>query len=301
MAGRIRSIKPEILDDELAASLGDTAWRLWVSSWVLADDYGNFRAAAKYLAAQTWQDTTRFFDAILALEELKDAVSASGEPMVTPYIVNGQRYGHIKGFQKHQRQDNISTKKRLPGPDESDGQWFPEVSLELATKRAKSRRVAAVRGDQGEFAALTSYLRPPTTEHRPPTAATDAPASASAGRRETHGKKDLESSGLTEPERAVHAAILADPSLQPIVQKPCELARDLVRVGPGLDVPSEVRQAGAWLRANPAQRKSNGNRFLNNWVIREQDKGGRTNGRSGPARSVQPPAAIEFKPAQVLR
>jgi hypothetical protein len=30
------------------------------------------------------------------------------QPMVLPYIVDGQRYAHIKGFGKHQRQDNKS-------------------------------------------------------------------------------------------------------------------------------------------------------------------------------------------------
>ena len=59
MAGRIRSIKPELLDDEVAAGLSDAAWRLFVSSWILADDHGCFRAGARYLAPQGWPDTRR--------------------------------------------------------------------------------------------------------------------------------------------------------------------------------------------------------------------------------------------------
>ena len=54
MAGRIRSIKPELLEDEKAAALSDAAWRLFVSSWLLADDYGCFRAGPRYLAALVW-------------------------------------------------------------------------------------------------------------------------------------------------------------------------------------------------------------------------------------------------------
>ena len=62
MAGRIRTIKPELLEDEVASSLSDSAWRLFVSSWLLADDHGNFRAGRRYLAASVWQDTTKDAD-----------------------------------------------------------------------------------------------------------------------------------------------------------------------------------------------------------------------------------------------
>ena len=44
MSGRIRTIKPELLDDAVTAGLSDMAFRLFVSSIVLADDYGRLRA-----------------------------------------------------------------------------------------------------------------------------------------------------------------------------------------------------------------------------------------------------------------
>src|SRR6185312_11839658 len=98
MSGRIRSIKPEILDDEVAAGLSDAAWRLWVSLWVLADDHGNVRAGEKYLAAQVWQDTSR--DVATPLLELVE------KGRLHPYSVGGQRYVEIHAWDKHQRVDN---------------------------------------------------------------------------------------------------------------------------------------------------------------------------------------------------
>lgn len=305
MAGRIRSIKPEILDDEIAAGLSDTAWRIWVSSWVLADDFANFRAGAKYLAAQVWQDTNRVPDAILGLEELRRAISPTSKlPLVFCYVVNGQRYAHIKGFPKHQRQDNASRRPRVPAPSESDSEWFPELTIELAARMIESRRDSFSRGESHPFAAYTSDLRPPITYHLPPSVPPDAFASAATEPRDPPAK-DFEPAELTDQERAVLTAIVDDESLRPIVRAPGRLARDLLRVAPGIDVPTTLRKAGAWLRANPTKRKSNGAKFLLNWLTREQDsRGGRgvppSGPRPGPARAVQPAAAVEFKPGRVI-
>lgn len=127
MSGRIRSIKPEVLEDELAAGLSDAAWRLWVSSWVLADDHGNFRAGDRYLAANVWQDTGR--DVAEARQELID------RGFISPYAVDGQRYAHINGWSKHQRVDNAG-KPRVPPPEHDDGTWDQPLSPVLAQNRA---------------------------------------------------------------------------------------------------------------------------------------------------------------------
>lgn len=133
MAGRIRSIKPEVLDDELAAGLSDAAWRLWVSSWVLADDYGNVRAGSKYLAANVWQDTSRDVEA--AVQELID------KGRWERYAVKGQRYVHIHAWDKHQRVDNAG-KARVPTQVEDDGTWDQGVTPILAENLRSSPKVA---------------------------------------------------------------------------------------------------------------------------------------------------------------
>ena len=114
MAGRIRTIKPEILEDEVVASLSDEAWRMWVASWALADDHGNVRASVKYLAALIWQDTNR--DVSGALAELIRT------KRFEPYAVNGSRFIHIRNWDKHQRVDNAG-KPRVPTPTQDDGTW----------------------------------------------------------------------------------------------------------------------------------------------------------------------------------
>jgi hypothetical protein len=55
---------------------------------------------------------------------------------------------------------------------------------------------------------------------------------------------------------------------------------------PAIDVRQEIQKAETWVRANPKNRKSNWERFLVNWLIREQD-------RAGPKRQVNKHAGID--------
>jgi len=130
MAGRIRSIKPELLEDDKTSALSDSAWRLFVSLWLLADDYGNARAGHRYLAAMVWQDTTK--DAGEPLREL------CGAQLVDPYEANGQAYVSIKGWGRHQRIDNAG-KPRVPGPIKEN----QTLGLGFSEKVRKPRQVAA--------------------------------------------------------------------------------------------------------------------------------------------------------------
>jgi hypothetical protein len=49
MSGRIRTIKPELLEDDKTARLSHEEWRTFVSLLLIADDHGNCRANPKYL------------------------------------------------------------------------------------------------------------------------------------------------------------------------------------------------------------------------------------------------------------
>jgi len=44
---------------------------------------------------------------------------------------------------------------------------------------------------------------------------------------------------------------------------------------PAVPIPPAIEQAAAWLKANPANRKKNNERFLVNWFSRAQDRAGR--------------------------
>lgn len=114
MSRRIRSIKPSVLDDDVAVNLTDSAWRLWVSTWALADDYGNLRMSARFIASNVWQDSARdvqpFIDELIACGRLE------------PYAVLGTRFAHIRNWEKHQRIDNAG-KEEVPLPSKNDGSW----------------------------------------------------------------------------------------------------------------------------------------------------------------------------------
>ncbi|KKL06868.1 hypothetical protein LCGC14_2591720, partial [marine sediment metagenome] len=113
MAGRIRTIKPELLEDAKAGTLSDTGWRLFVSSFLLADDYGVLRAEPALLAgAVFWsRPAANIREAIVELIH-------SG--LWTTYTVNDQKYAQINGWNKHQRVDRPNEKRRLPNIREAD-------------------------------------------------------------------------------------------------------------------------------------------------------------------------------------
>lgn len=118
MAGRIRSIKPELLEDAKSAKLSDGAWRLFVSGILLADDFGVLRAESRQLqGAVFWgsPDAAGATDRVdLLVAELENAA------LWTVYTVADQRYAHIRGWDKHQRVDRPNLKARLPTIDEAD-------------------------------------------------------------------------------------------------------------------------------------------------------------------------------------
>lgn len=94
---RIRSIKPDILLDEKTASLSHLQWRLFVSLWLLADDFGNLRGrAAQIQGSALWAtgETPPEIDAELCfLAEIG---------LIDFYEVGEQRYISVRGWAKHQ-------------------------------------------------------------------------------------------------------------------------------------------------------------------------------------------------------
>lgn len=153
MSRRIRTIKPEILDDDKTASLSHVAWRLFVSALSLSDDHGNLRAGVTYLSGQVFhscQDTDP--------DTVRAAVAELAEVgLWTVYNVRGQTYAHIRGWSKHQRIDNAG-KPKVPGPNEADG--TDPISAEAKNKvRGESRRVAASRGESPRVAAVRGGSR----------------------------------------------------------------------------------------------------------------------------------------------
>ncbi len=109
--GRIRTLKPELLTDAKTARLSDTAWRMFVSALLLADDAGRLPADDVVVGGQVFPGRS-FTEASRALVELSKA------SLVDLYEVRGQRYAEIRGFTKHQKIDRPSGPK-FPAPSEA--------------------------------------------------------------------------------------------------------------------------------------------------------------------------------------
>lgn len=133
MAGRIRTIKPEWLEHERLSSCSDAARVLSVGLVLLADDYGNGRASARYLAAQVWGYRSPEEDrAAIAESALEDLIRIG---YARRYVVDGSAYYNLPGWNRHQRITNAG-KRRCPEPPAEDFGDSPNLA---ATRRDSPR------------------------------------------------------------------------------------------------------------------------------------------------------------------
>lgn len=142
MARRIRSVKPEILDDEKTAGLSNAAFRLFIGMITLADDHGNLRGDTRWLDAQVWWLAASRGEPPQAAAALSDLCAAG---LVELYTVGTQRYAHLNGWEKHQRITNAG-KPQVPRPSEGSPAEIGDLH-DLAATRGDSRRTAANLGD----------------------------------------------------------------------------------------------------------------------------------------------------------
>ena len=164
MAGRIRTLKPEILEDEKTGALSHEAWRMFVSMILLADDYGNLRGNPRYLEGQVFWARECVEGASRIIRELLE----SG--LVEAYELNGQEYLHLPGWAKHQRVDKPG-KPRVPKPTEPGvtrrNVGDTTVSRESRESVASQARAGGERPENPS--ASRAYAGPPTSDHGPTT------------------------------------------------------------------------------------------------------------------------------------
>lgn len=120
MSGRIRSIKPEWLDDERLAECSSDARVLSIALLLEADDHGNGRAWVTGLAGRVFPGKPRETLA-KALEELR-AIR-----YVLLYEVDGQHYFSIRNWLKHQKVDHPG-KPKVPPPNTGNTQEVPHLA-----------------------------------------------------------------------------------------------------------------------------------------------------------------------------
>lgn len=134
---RIRSIKPEIHQDEAIGDLSDSAFRLFIGLITQADDHGRLKGGLTLISAQVWPYRPRPTGEVdTLLSELEKAA------LIQRYEVGGKPYICLPGWAEHQRIDNAG-KPRCPSPTEADSEDSPRV--------AASRREPPLDqgGDQG--------------------------------------------------------------------------------------------------------------------------------------------------------
>jgi hypothetical protein len=169
---RIRSIKPEWLDDERMCDCSTPARLLSIVLIVMADDYGNARLGPeRVIAARSFPSEPD------PVASFRDAFSELEGWYVERYTERDQWYYHIRNWDKHQRMDNAGkplcpapstvptqeetrARDRVPGPDPD-----PDPDPGPAASRGESRRVAA------NYSGSTASVRdmPPALmqDHRP--------------------------------------------------------------------------------------------------------------------------------------
>lgn len=119
-ARRIRTIKPEILYDAKTRLLSDRDWRLFVSSFLLADDEGRFEADTHVIGPDVFgyaATEQQVDEALRRLHELD---------LLELWTNRGRRLGRIVGWKKHQRIDEPSPSS-LPGPEEDGSRIVPRL------------------------------------------------------------------------------------------------------------------------------------------------------------------------------
>ncbi len=168
MAGRIRSLKPEYLDEEAIVTLSDAARVLYMALWSLADDHGNARAVPKYLAVQTWQDARREASIPDLLDELARAGLAG--TYATPV---GQHVHLVAWTTRWQRIDHPGRPRYpLPPADVISGAYVNSLGPPRTTAR-DSRPSSDHRPRQVEALVDSRPSRTrapsPISDHRSPT------------------------------------------------------------------------------------------------------------------------------------
>lgn len=125
--GRIRTIKPEWLVDEMLAAQSDTVRVLSIGLILLADDYGRGRANPAFIRSSIWgyeEPPKSLSDVQKSIQKLVDI------HFIELYEIDHQHYYQIRTWNKHQRIDNAS-RSTVPKPPSAESRGIsPRNSAE---------------------------------------------------------------------------------------------------------------------------------------------------------------------------
>jgi len=225
--GRIRTVKPEWLEDELMAYASSDARVLSIALILLADDYGNGRCTKQQLAGRVYPQREDSDESLARASRMfrESLAELSRIRFIGLYEIDGQHYFAIRNWDKHQKVDHPG-KPLVPGPPE--GFWTvsrnpreslaPDRDLEKDLEKDLIRPVC-VRDPDCERPQPTTLrldrpgqnsdtLTPPQnrTERRPQTSQATTPAAPpSETRPEAITEQELKRRCREEPTRDLHS------------------------------------------------------------------------------------------------
>jgi 5-methylcytosine-specific restriction endonuclease McrA len=166
---RIRTIKPELWQDEKVGGLSRDARLLFIGLVTMADDEGRLRALPAVILGHCLPYDA---DALRKVETWLAEVAASG--LVTRYVVDGTPYVQINGWTRHQVINRPTNSELPPAPGHtSEGaEPYKKKAIPDAVRRAVAKRYGAVPGEAvaarcDECGATGTIDWPRTTSGKP--------------------------------------------------------------------------------------------------------------------------------------
>lgn len=231
---RVRTIKPELPEDETLGRVSREARLLFILLFTRADDWGRFRASPAYLRGTVFPYDHDLTPEMVSgwLQELVDV------GIVRDYSVREERYGVLTNWAKHQRMDNAGRSLCPPPPfaeelgdlqppTEFNGETQPE--RKRVTRRAKSP-IPNLAAENGKFPLLPlpSPLSPiphpssPAASREPETSPEVRDGGAAESGEDEDGGRD---SGELQSERLTQAlGVLARRDLDAAVARGTHIA-----------------------------------------------------------------------------
>ena len=274
--GRIRMVKPEFFTDEDlfdldfkqaeagASTLGQVRLA-YAGLWTQADREGRFRWKPRTLKAAILPhdevDFSRLLDALATRQ------------FIVRYEADGEVYGFIPTFLKHQYVNHRETASILPPPSSNNLQ-------------------------QPDLAPL--FTGAPRVPDASPTGAPRVPDASPTGAPRVSLSKVKESK-VKESNSSMHASLTRHPRVKVFIELPLvtggvhavsvEDVQHWQQLYPAVDVEQALRKMQGWLESNPRNRKTPAGiaRFITNWLSGDQDKAPRasaTNTANGNGKAI---------------
>ena len=301
---RIRTIKPEIIDDEKLGTVHVGARWLFVSMIVLADDRGNLRGSPSYIRSRAfvYDDDIAVSDVEGWLQQLRSI------GLVTLYSVHGERFAALTGWSKHQVVNHPAKTYPIPAPDAPDAIQEPSGDSQETLKRPSGdSQEDRKRPSGGSLPPRARDLGPRTLDLGPPLTSSNedgratmqrmGPPSPAAPRKTPkltylqaiRGKEQQATDALREPTPL--AILQAHPWTAATISDPAAwVARQEAASPDGYDIRAELIRALVWVADNAGRSggKRDAGRYLAGWLNRSRERGQRQG--SGSTAGGQRPA-----------